>query len=233
MIVYEGPSLLTGEPIVAIVTTSSRNVKTGPMAQLWIMRADIDPVTASRMGGDRAVCGRCPHRGTATPERDTGVAANRACYVVLAQAPLSIWNSYRRGIYSKARSVTDVVELGRGRMIRNAAYGDGAAIPARITSALASEAVGQTAYSHNGGDPARYMSSVESESDARAAWARGERTFRIVRDVADIVRGAEIECPSERGVKCADCRLCGGAQVKARSIAIVAHGNGAKYVGVA
>ena len=44
-IIYQGPSLLDGKPIVAIATTASRNVKTGSMVSIWIMRQDIDPVT--------------------------------------------------------------------------------------------------------------------------------------------------------------------------------------------
>ena len=44
-IIYQGPSLLDGKPIVAIATTASRNVKTGSMVSIWILRQDIDPVT--------------------------------------------------------------------------------------------------------------------------------------------------------------------------------------------
>ena len=49
-IFYRGPSMLDGAPIVAIATDSS-NSKTGGMVQTWILRADIDPVTAARNGG--------------------------------------------------------------------------------------------------------------------------------------------------------------------------------------
>ena len=237
-IVYNGPSMLDGKPIVAIVTTGSSNVKTGAMAQLWIMRSDIDPVTASRTGADEAVCGTCPHRGKPT-ELDHGQAQQRACYVVLAQAPLGIYKAFRRGVYPMARTVDAIAAVGAGRMVRVGAYGDGAALPAWITSALIRDAAGHTAYSHQAGrpgarfEPERYMASVESKQAAEDAWSRGWRTFRIVADAADIVRGHEIECPSDRGVKCADCGLCGGGQVKAKSIAIVKHGSGAKYVEVA
>ena len=236
-IVYNGPSMLDGKPIVAIVTTGSSNAKTGAMAQLWIMRSDIDPVTASRTGADEAVCGTCPHRGKPT-ELDHGQAAQRACYVVLAQAPLGIYKAFRRGIYPMARTVDAIADVGAGRMVRVGAYGDGAALPAWITSALIRDAAGHTAYSHQSSrpgarfDPMRYMASVESKQAAEEAWSRGWRTFRIVADAADIVPGREIECPSDRGVQCIDCGLCGGAQVKAKSIAIVKHGSGAKYLGV-
>ena len=238
-IVYNGPSMLDGSPIVAIVTTGSSNAKTGAMAQLWIMRSDVDPVTASRTGADEAVCGACPHRGTPNLDKPTGQADGRACYVVLAQAPLGIYKAFRRGVYPMARTVDAIAAVGAGRMVRVGAYGDGAALPAWITSALTRDAAGHTAYSHQAGrpgarfEPERYMASVESKQAAEEAWSRGWRTFRIVAEAADIVPGREIECPSDRGVQCIDCGLCGGAQVKAKSIAIVKHGNGAKYVGVA
>ena len=47
VVVYDGPSALDGTRIVAILTgggqSLSRNEKTGPLAQLWIMRADVAP----------------------------------------------------------------------------------------------------------------------------------------------------------------------------------------------
>jgi hypothetical protein len=77
------------------------------------------------------------------------------------------------------------------------------------------------------------MRSADSLSAAAFAWRDGQRTFRIVRDAADIIQGREILCPAskEAGFKttCHKCGLCGGASVKAKSIAIVAHGAGAAY----
>jgi len=109
-IVYNGPSMLDGSPIVAIVTIGSKNAKTGAMAQLWIMRADMDPVTASRTGADEAVCGTCPHRGNPT-DLDHGQAAQRPCYVILAQAPLIVYKAFKRGIYSMARTVDAIAAV--------------------------------------------------------------------------------------------------------------------------
>ena len=77
------------------------------------------------------------------------------------------------------------------------------------------------------------MQLADNKAQASKAWALGHRTFRVIKDIADMVKGSEILCPAskEAGAKvtCADCRLCGGASVEAKSIAIVAHGNGAKY----
>ena len=45
-ILYEGPSMLDGAPIVVIATgfaERSGNDKTGAMIQTWILRADIPP----------------------------------------------------------------------------------------------------------------------------------------------------------------------------------------------
>jgi len=48
-IVYEGPSLLDGSPIVVIINkirAASKNVKTGALVQSFIIRSDINPVEA-------------------------------------------------------------------------------------------------------------------------------------------------------------------------------------------
>ena len=78
------------------------------------------------------------------------------------------------------------------------------------------------------------MESVESVAAASLSWSLGRRTFRIVSNVNDIIRGSEIVCPAtaEGGAKttCEKCGLCAGNSVKAKSIAVVAHGSGAKYV---
>jgi hypothetical protein len=65
-IFYRGPSLLTGDPIVGIVTGldgGSMNAKTGPMVQAWILRPEIAPMEAVRENVDDAICGTCALRG--------------------------------------------------------------------------------------------------------------------------------------------------------------------------
>ena len=88
-ILYDGPSVLDGSPIVCIATLSTSNRKTGAMIQTWILRADKDPVTASKLGDDVSICGNCPLR------HHTG----GACYVNIGQAPRSIFDGFIRGIY--------------------------------------------------------------------------------------------------------------------------------------
>ena len=48
MIIYQGPSLIDGSPIVAIAIAQSGNVKTGNMVQTYIIRADMSPMEASK-----------------------------------------------------------------------------------------------------------------------------------------------------------------------------------------
>lgn len=228
-ILYQGPSLIDGQPIVAIATTDTKNKKTGSMMQTWIIRADMDPITASRTGADRSICGGCVHRGFAH-NGPAGQAHKRSCYVTLVLAPLQVWKGFQRGIYPPAE---DLRALGRDKMIRIGSYGDGAAVPPEIWRDLCAEAKGWTAYTHQGNtDPNRFMTSVESVDQAIEAWGRGERTFRVVRSVVDILANNEVLCPAsaEAGQRttCANCKLCAGASIAAKNIAIVAHGTGAR-----
>lgn len=238
-IIYQGPSLLDGAPIVVVALTSSTNRKTGNMVQTYILRGDMDPVSASRIGADVSICGNCPHRGTARPEADKGQAAGRSCYVILAQGPLMVWKALQKGAYPRSEGHRALAEIGRGRMVRIGTYGDGAAVPSYIWDSLTSEAQGWTAYTHQSGwagaaaDPARFMVSVESVAEAGRAWEAGARTFRVIGSVDDVVKGREILCPASeeagKRTSCDKCKLCAGASIAAKSIAIVAHGTGAVY----
>ena len=106
------------------------------------------------------------------------------------------------------------------------------AVPETIWDELCSKASGWTAYTHqNNQFPDRFMTSVESADAAREAWDRSERTSRVVRTVDDVIAGSEILCPAsaEAGNRttCEHCKLCAGASVPAKNIAIVVHGAGA------
>ena len=227
-ILYQGPSNFDGKPIVVIAVWSSKNSKTGDMLQTYILRSDIDPRDANKYGEDEAICGPCQHRGTPTLDPTKALAEERTCYVSMGQGPLIVFNEFIAGKYP----VASPRAVGAGRRVRIGTYGDGAAAPDYVWSELLSEAEGHTAYSHNGGDPQRYMVSADTLAQAQGAWANGYRTFRVVRDVSDI-RKNEVLCPAskEAGHKttCAACLLCGGASVKAKSIAIPAHGSGAVH----
>lgn len=63
LIAYQGPSRIDGQPVVMIVTGEkgdTANEKTGPMAQSWILRADMSPALAINQGEDKSICGSCP-----------------------------------------------------------------------------------------------------------------------------------------------------------------------------
>lgn len=238
-VIYRGPSLLDGAPIVVIAIVQSGNIKTGNMVQTHILRADIAPLEASKTGADFSICGNCPHRGVANSDPMKKQAKERTCYVNIGQGPTVVWKKFQRGGYPFANGIDAVAAIGAGRMVRLGTYGDPSAVPSEIWDALLRDSAGRTGYTHQanvaGADvrPDLCMTSADTEADARDAWARGERTFRIIASTSDIVKGSEALCPAskEGGFKttCDKCKLCSGNTINARSIAIVAHGSGAKY----
>jgi hypothetical protein len=228
VVFYRGPSLLTGDPIVGVLTgleTGSSNLKTGPMAQAWILRADRPPLDAKRQNVDDAICGDCALRG-----RD---GKNSGCYVVVWQSPDRVYKSWRAGQYPEVTwpELQAVVE---GRSVRLGAYGDPAAIPFEVWRTLLVTAAGWVGYSHSWKqiDPrfqTLVMASVDSPKDFFDAGLRGWRTFRIRRSTDDpLIAPAEFVCPAsdEAGHRttCQRCQLCRGTSSPARSVAIVAHG---------
>lgn len=234
-IIYQGPSLIDGSPIVVIAKVSkSRNTKTGAMVQTYIIRSDMSPLEASKTGKDYAVCGNCPLKGKPTTDPKRKQAEDRPCYVVLGQGPQGVYKGMLRNIYPVISGHDAIAYLGRGRMVRIGTYGDGAAVPSYIWESLISEALGHTGYSHQSGmagadfRPDLTMVSADNLEGAEAAWSKGWRTFRVIKDVSEIIKGKEISCPAsaEAGFKttCEKCGLCAGNGVKAKSIAIVDHG---------
>lgn len=236
-IIYRGPSMLNGDPIIAIAIGKSGNTKTGNMVQTYIIRDDMDPLAANKSGADAAVCGSCPHRGTPNEDPKRKLAKDRVCYVNMGQGPLIVWKSLQRGIYPTATGHDAIAAIGRGRMVRIGTYGDGAAVPGYVWQSLLSEAKGHTAYSHQSADPKAafdaqmFMVSADSHEAALDAWAMDQRTFRVIGHTDDMVASQEVLCPASeeagRRTTCDSCGLCGGSSVHAKSIAIVVHGNGA------
>ena len=250
LVVYDGPSAYDGSPIVAILQRGSDNSKTGSMAQLWILSAESDPITASRTGKDYSVCGNCPHRGNANHNKSTGWADNRGCYVNLLHGPLGKYKAYEKGLYKRAETIGEVGALLQGQGLRLGAYGDPAALPPGLCELLASMAEFTTSYTHGHtvfNDATKIapvasfsMASADNPQDALKAQSKGFRTFRVipVKEWEEKGKGAllsrEILCPAsnEAGniVQCNECRLCNGTKSKAKSIAIVAHGVAKKNI---
>lgn len=232
-IIWRGKSPYDGKSPIACIAVESRNKKTGKSLQTFIIRTDIDPLEASRMGTDDAICGDCNLRGLPTYS-ESGTAKQRPCYVTLIHAPYTIFKQMQKNAYPEISGHDAIAELGsRYQLVRCGAYGDPSMIPPYIHESLVSRTK-HTAYSHQTSEKTYfnadlYMRSADTLKQAKKAWNIGERTFRIVKNLSEIVKGKEIACPASDTVTCLDCKLCGGASVKAKSIAIVAHGAGAKY----
>jgi hypothetical protein len=234
VIIYRGPSVLDGSPIICIATglsgRASRNEKTGGLIQTWIIRDDMSPVEAVKTGADASICGACPHRGTVEAGKVTG----RSCYVTVFQAPLSVYKSHLRGIYEQVEA-SELPGLFAGRKVRVGSYGDPAAVPLAIWDAVMQQVEARTGYTHqwrtcDKGLAAYVMASCDTEQDHVEAKAAGWRTFRIRSSVEAATFKREVVCPAsaEAGYKtnCATCVACGGHSAKAKAdIVIVAHGS--------
>lgn len=237
-IIYNGPSLIDGQPIVVVGIIASNNTKTGNMLQTHIIRADINPIEASKTGSDYSICGDCIHRGLPTDNPDKKTAVGRACYVNLGQGPRQVFERFKRGGYPVIEH-EQITHLGAKRMIRLGTYGDPAAVPSEVWNLLLKESRGHTGYTHQHSakqapDYKRLMYSADTVQDAKKAHSKGYRTFRVL-SVQDYEKNGlnallsnEILCPAskenDKGVTCIECKLCTGSQSKAKSIAIVAHG---------
>ena len=227
-ILYEGPSLIDGQPIVAIATYSDKNTKTGLMVQTYILCQNIDPRDANKTGQDFSICGNCPLKGIPTMDPKRKLAEKRKCYVRIDQGSLIVWKANQKGSYPKTNNIS---ELGRGRMVRLGTYGDPAAVPSYVWHQLLEDAIGHTAYSHQNDiipiDKKIFMGSADSLEHAKKFWSDNIRTFRVIQNLNEI-QDNEILCPAskEAGRKstCAKCKLCSGTSSNSKkSIAIVQH----------
>ena len=96
VILYQGPSLIDSAPIVVIanrIVSDSANEKTGAMVQTFILRADMRPLEAARLGYDYSICGHCPHRPS-----NAG-----SCYVNIGRSVESVYGAFVRGRYAALR----------------------------------------------------------------------------------------------------------------------------------
>jgi len=221
---YQGPSSLNDEPILAIVSgvhSPSQNRKTGPMAQVWYLSDQAAPIEALRSGHDASVCGSCPLRGVDGKQR--------GCYVNLGHGPTAI--------YKNKGKLLDIGKgLFRNRAVRLGAYGDPASVPVSTHRRILKEAALVTGYTHQWQtcDPdhkAYLMASCDSEEEYELAKELGWKTFRVKQPDDPVLKG-ETVCPAsdEAGKKmqCITCGLCRGV----KDVVINAHGMGKKYIGV-
>jgi hypothetical protein len=238
MVLYEGPSLIDGKPIVAIITglkSKSNNSKTGEMPQVWILRSDIHPTEALRTGEDVSICGNCPHRPKVLGENALK-KDSRSCYVN-TMGPNAIYKSYKSGKYTIAQ-LCELAEILAGSHVRIGAYGDPAAVPIEIWDQLLVNCK-STGYTHQWRtcDPryAQYcMASCDTPVDVMLSTGMGYRTF-FVQPVVSIDEAAKsIEsikfawCPAskEKGkaTTCSKCMACSGTRFGQKSnVTIMLH----------
>ncbi|XAO54317.1 hypothetical protein [Yersinia phage vB_YenM_P778] len=215
-ILYQGPSVLDGAPIVVIATMSTTNEKTGNMVQTWIMRDDISPLEASAASLDSSVCGMCPHR----------TSLKGACYVTLHQAPLAVWKAYKNNKY-KWLDAGDYQHFSN-RSVRLGSYGDPAAVPFKVWANITSISQNFTGYTHqlkHKNFDVRLTTlcqvSVDTEAQAKHAQKAGYKTYRVKTENMRVLDG-EIVCLADTmGISCIECGLCNGQQA---NITINVHG---------
>jgi hypothetical protein len=231
LILYRGPSMLDGSPIVVIanrIVDGSTNAKTGAMVQTFIIRDDVDPLSAIADGSDDAICGDCIHRRSP-------VTGKRTCYVNVGRSVMSVWNAFLRGRYARPGIDYDpaiLSDLFAGMFIRIGTYGDPAAAPVEVWQEVTTRASGWNGYTHQWRLFPEFrglcMASADSATDREAANAAGWRTFRV-REASEPTLPREVICPASeeagKRTNCAACKACGGTSAKARAdIVIAAHG---------
>ena len=237
-------SPVDGSEITVAITGmkgTSVNDKTGAMAQVHIMLANIHPVEANRNGSDRAICGDCSLRrhGDVTDDnvlteeklnekmRELGkvirhfrvkddVTREVKCYVTWGKSVTAIYRSQPN------KNVITFEEAGKlcrkyNTSIRLGAAGDPAMIPIENWESLIETArTGVTGYTHQWDqdwfDTKQFRYSMASVDPSDTP----------------IDPKREIMCPSAT-ITCDECRLCGGeARRGAKSIVELAHGNNMK-----
>lgn len=243
IVIYCGPSMLDGSPIVVLASTGSSNVKTGPMIQTWIMRADLNPSEASARKADSSVCGKCPRRH----------ALGGDCYVQIVHAPRSVWESWDRQDrpgtnWTDPGVILPLTQDARDHGLRLGSYGDPMAVPAQVwqdlVSALQPRSV--VGYTHAWRDAIKLdasksmpeadftwflnniMASCDSIAEANEARWIGWRFFLATQDTTPAIERT-ILCPATRDkdpLTCRSCGICNGSQGKSTraSVFLVEHG---------
>lgn len=232
VVLYEGPSEINGEPIVAIATgvrEPSANKKTGPMVQVTILARDISPTEALRTGEDEAICSDCTKR----PKVSGG---DGRCYVSVHRAPLSIWRTYKRGGYVEL--TPERAAWLRLQSIRFGAYGDPGAVPEHVWKRVRNSRGQHTGYTGQWRRaPAMrkwLMASCHTEEEAIEAESLGWRVFAVVQRDEDHIGDLPgwTWCPSDPArestgptLTCMQCQRCSGTEFGKSNVFIYEHGS--------
>jgi hypothetical protein len=232
MIVWEGPSQITGRPIIALATgvptkgsrSKSGNTKTGDMIQIAIMSAEVNPTEGLKTGQDENVCGKCPF--SSKPNGGDG-----SCYthknLRRGFAQTATWKTHAQ----KGSVAFDVTRFA-GQRVRFGSYGDPAAVPVEVWQAIVSVAEGVTSYTHQWRTcPPEFaefsMASTDNLRERKQARLRGFRSF-MPREAGSPKPLGMITCPAskEMGMRttCEQCMMCGGTSAsQVRDITIERH----------
>jgi hypothetical protein len=201
-VLYEGPSLFNDEPILCIVTGLTRpstNIKTGPMAQVYVI-PNHKPTEAIKEGSDSSVCGECPLRRT-------------MCYV----RPVTLNQVYTAYLSDKYTRNVDwaLAQISINRLrVRLTAYGEAPAVPYEALEPLLQ--FKHTGYTHAWRKDiderwkGNLMASVQTLAEAKEAQAAGWRTFRITLPDEPLAEN-EILCLNVKNkLPCSQCLKCSG-----------------------
>ncbi len=226
-VLWSGRSPEDQKPIMVVATgflRPSANIKTGPMIQVSVMRADMPPNKAIRSGEDRSVCNDCSLRPSLVQalEIEPGEQRPPQCYVRGNQGLWQKWNHATNGGYPQiprkdlARITKEVFS---GRKVRIGEYGNFSNVPLEVTQSITDAARGHTLYEHNWqvdhsqGLAQLAMASVSSVEAKEEANANGWLTYRVKRPDEPRLKD-EVTCPASReaGYKkiCYECLLCCG-----------------------
>ena len=242
-VLYDGPSEIDGEPILALTVLSAGNGKTASPA-LWVLpkaEPEVGPNGKPKFFGQtraagRSVCGGCPFFEVTDEKGRKGTA----CFAWAHALPIAgVVKSYHAGNYVLDEDMDLLqawVKATAPRRFRDAYIGDPSAVPREVLEpalhAVLNHA-GGLGYCHHWRDPRNLwlrdhcMASVETEQDAALAHSMGWRTFRTGLKGEQPAPG-EVHCPSQTdGTTCAACGLCDGAGQKPSIFATI---HGVKHV---
>lgn len=204
---------------MVIATEKSGNRKIGNAIQIWIVPRNETVTESRRNGSDAKIqCKGCP------------LASNHGCYVGSYYVD-AIQKAAWAGKKPIAKNRQQIIDLVKGRFVRFGAYGNPSLIPLSLVKLIADNASGWTGYFHDwqlmSFDKAKaygryFMASCEP-GNVDQALSMGLRVF-ATRPQSDPVPDGLVDCPSSRGVQCADCKLCSGTSKRARSVSIPVHG---------
>lgn len=203
VIVYAGSSLFTGEPIFCALvglTRPSANIKTGPMAQFWVVPAEL-PTQAIKNKRDTSVCGSCPLR-------------HKICYV-RPDVINRVYKSIVTGKYTfDVNWALDLIKLNKLKL-RITAFGEAPAVPYEVFEPFFEFA--HTGYTHAWANPkcdqrwkGKLMASVHTRKEAELAQSFGWKTFRIILK-EEKPADNELLCDNAAtGIQCQNCMKCNG-----------------------